>query len=95
MLHSVNELLMYWCKEDICVRYIRKSYSKDLPIDVFIFIMSKLRAVKLCFRFEKLIFHPLFFNVNVSITIEIRHLIFPVIIFDVCKEGTVSQIFYS
>ena len=35
-----------------------------------------------------------FFNVNISVTIKIRHFIFLLIIIDTIREGIVSQIFY-
>ena len=55
--------------------------------------MSTLRAMLIYYKLKKIIFHSHFLNVNISVTVNVRHLIFSTMTFDISKEGTVSQIF--
>ena len=82
--------------ERTSVSYIPiKSHLKGLSIDVFIFIVSKLWVWRYAKKSKIQYFSHIILNLNISVTINVIHLIFSMTILDIMRAGTVSQICYS
>ena len=68
--------------------------KSQLSTDIFDFKIAKLRAVKICYEVKNSNIQHTFLNANISAIIKDLHLKFSVIVLDIIREGTLSQIFF-
>ena len=90
-LRSSNYILANMnCKFDISM----ESQLTNLFIDIFVFKMTKLSAVKICHEVKNPYLHYNLFKLKISAIIKDPHMTLLWSILDSSSEGRVSQILY-